>query len=254
MFIIDFICGLLGSIIRVIFNIFGQNYFVALLIFTFLTKLILFPLMLKQLKSTAALQKIAPEDRRLREKYKDNPEKLAQELGKLYTENKIKPLGGCIIPLIQIPIVLAMFWVVKQPLTYITQTDPAIIESYTQEYLGKEEVTESEMNEYEINIAKKYNLLDMNIGFGLNLGDTPKDAFSNDGNNRVSKLTLIIPLLLIAISQFPESNGFAVPYPTKLLCVFVVVILLVSLPDIGKSSTMFPEVLYLTISIVVLVA
>ena len=200
MFIIDFICGLLGSIIRVIFNIFGQNYFVALLIFTFLTKLILFPLMLKQLKSTAALQKIAPEDRRLREKYKDNPEKLSQELGKLYTENKIKPLGGCIIPLIQIPIVLAMFWVVKQPLTYITQTDPAVIESYTQEYLGKEEVTESEMNEYEINIAKKYDLLDMNIGFGLNLGDTPKDAFSNDGNNRVSKLTLIIPLLTLVFA------------------------------------------------------
>ena len=200
MFIIDFICGLLGSIIRVIFNIFGQNYFVALLIFTFLTKLILFPLMLKQLKSTAALQKIAPEDRRLREKYKDNPEKLSQELGKLYTENKIKPLGGCIIQLIQIPIVFAMFWVVKQPLTYITQTDPAIIESYTQEYLGKEEVTESEMNEYEINIAKKYDLLDMNIGFGLNLGDTPKDAFSNDGNNRVSKLTLIIPLLTLVFA------------------------------------------------------
>ena len=197
---IDFISGLLGSIIRVIFNVFGHNYFVALLIFTFLTKLILFPLMLKQLKSTAALQKIAPEDKKLREKYKDNPQKLNEELTKLYTENKISPLGGCLIPLIQIPIIFAMFWVVKQPLTYIVQTDPAVIESYTQEYLGKEEVTEAEMKEYEIAIAKKYNLLDMNIGLGLNLGDTPKDAFSQDENNRVSKLTLIIPLLTLVFA------------------------------------------------------
>lgn len=192
---IDFICGLLGSIIRAIYNVFGHNYLIALLIFTFLTKLILFPLMLKQLRSTAAIQKIAPEDKKLREKYKDNPQKLNEELTKLYAENKISPLGGCLIPLIQIPIILAMFWVVKQPLTYIAQTDTAVIESYTQEYLGKEEVTEAEMKEYEINIAKKYNLLDMNIGFGLNLGDTPKDAFSQDENNRVSKLTLIIPIL-----------------------------------------------------------
>ena len=67
---IDFISGLLGSIIRVIYNLVGNNYLVALLIFTFLTKLLLFPLMLKQLKSTAAIQKIAPEDKKLREKYK----------------------------------------------------------------------------------------------------------------------------------------------------------------------------------------
>ena len=197
---IDFISGLLGSIIRVIFNVFGHNYFVALLIFTLLTKLLLFPLMLKQLKSTASIQKIAPEDKKLREKYKDNPQKLNEELTKLYTENKISPLGGCLIPLIQIPIIFAMFWVVKQPLTYIVQTDPAVIESYTQEYLGKEEVTEAEMKEYEIAIAKKYNLLDMNIGLGLNLGDTPKDAFLQDENNRVSKLTLIIPLLTLVFA------------------------------------------------------
>ena len=192
---IDFICGLLGGIIRAIYNVCGHDYLIALLIFTFLTKLILFPLMLKQIRSTASIQKIAPEDKKIREKYKDNPQKMNEQLTKLYTENKISPLGGCLIPLIQIPIILAMFWVVKQPLTYIAQTDQSVIESYTKEYLGKEEVTETEMKEYEINIAKKYNLLDMNIGFGLNLGDTPKDAFSKDENNKVSKLTLIIPIL-----------------------------------------------------------
>ena len=119
---IDFISGLLGSIIRVIFNVFGHNYFVALLIFTLLTKLLLFPLMLKQLKSTASIQKIAPEDKKLREKYKDNPQKLNEELTKLYTENKISPLGGCLIPLIQIPIILAMFFVRYSVLFLFSET------------------------------------------------------------------------------------------------------------------------------------
>ena len=194
---INFISGILGGIIRVIYNLVGNNYLIALLIFTFLTKLILFPLMLKQLKSTAGIQKIAPEDKKLREKYKDNPVKLNEELTKLYAENKISPMAGCLLPIIQIPIILAMFFVVKQPLTYIAQMDQTEIKSYTAQYLQKEEVTDNEAKAYEINIAKEYDLLDMNIGNKISLGDTPKDAFSKDETRRVSKWTLSIPILTL---------------------------------------------------------
>ena len=200
---IEFISGILGGIIRLIYSVVGNNYLIALLIFTFLTKLILFPLMLKQLKSTAGLQKIAPEDKKLREKYKDNPVKLNEELTKLYADNKISPLGGCLLPIIQIPIVIAMFFVVKQPLTYIAQMDKSEIKTYTAQYLNKaegEEVTDNEMKAYEINIAKEYDLLDMKIGDKISLGDTPKDAFSKDETKRVSKWTLVIPVLTLVFS------------------------------------------------------
>ena len=200
---IDFISGILGGIIRLIYSVVGNNYLIALLIFTFLTKLILFPLMLKQLKSTAGLQKIAPEDKKLREKYKDNPVKLNEELTKLYADNKISPLGGCLLPIIQIPIVIAMFFVVKQPLTYIAQMDKSEIKTYTAQYLNKaegEEVTDNEMKAYEIKIAKEYDLLDMKIGDKISLGDTPKDAFSKDETKRVSKWTLVIPVLTLVFS------------------------------------------------------
>ena len=200
---IDFISGILGGIIRLIYSVVGNNYLIALLIFTFLTKLILFPLMLKQLKSTAGLQKIAPEDKKLREKYKDNPVKLNEELTKLYADNKISPLGGCLLPIIQIPIVIAMFFVVKQPLTYIAQMDKSEIKTYTAQYLNKaegEEETDNEMKAYEINIAKEYDLQDMKIGDKISLGDTPKDAFSKDETKRVSKWTLVIPVLTLVFS------------------------------------------------------
>lgn len=197
---INFISNILGSIIRVIYNLFGHNYLITLLIFTFLTKLILFPLMLKQLKSTAGIQKIAPEDKKLREKYKDNPVKLNEELNKLYAENKINPMAGCLLPIIQIPIILAMFWVVKQPLTYIAQMDQSEIKSYTAQYLNKEEVSDDEAKTYEINIAKEYDLFDMNVGDKINLGDTPKYAFSSDETKKVSKWTLLMPILTFIFS------------------------------------------------------
>ncbi len=199
---INFISSLLGSVIRVIYNIVGNNYLIALLLFTLLTKVLLFPLMLKQLRSTAGIQKIAPEDKKLREKYKDNPQKLSEELNKLYVENKINPMAGCLLPIIQIPIILAMFWVVRQPLTFVLNMDQAQIQTYTAQYLNKsvEQVTEKEMKAYEINVAKEYSEeinLNMDIGYGVNLGDIPQDAFSKDESKRVSKLTLIIPVLTL---------------------------------------------------------
>ena len=199
---IDFISGILGSVIRVIYRMVGNNYLIALLIFTFLTKLLLFPLMLKQLKSTKKKQKIAPEYNKLREKYKDNPVKLQEETTRLYAENKISPMAGCLLPIIQIPIILAMFFVVKQPLTYIAQMDQEQIASYTAEYLQKDvsELTENEIKGYEINIAKEYELLDMKIGSKISLGDTPKDAFSKDESVKVSKWTLLVPILTLFFS------------------------------------------------------
>lgn len=199
---INFISSVLGSVIRVIYNLVGQNYLISLLIFTVLTKLLLFPLMLKQLKSTEGIQRIAPEDKKLREKYKDDPVKLNQEITKLYADNKISPMAGCLLPIIQIPIIIAMFYVVKQPLTYIAQMDQATMNSYTAQYLNVEEdqITDKIAKQYEINIAKEYNLMDLSITSKISLGDTPKDAFSKDETKRVSKWTLVIPVLSLLFS------------------------------------------------------
>lgn len=199
---INFISSVLGSVIRVIYNLVGQNYLISLLIFTVLTKLLLFPLMLKQLKSTEGIQRIAPEDKKLREKYKDDPVKLNQEITKLYAENKISPMAGCLLPIIQIPIIIAMFYVVKQPLTYIAQMDQATMNTYTAQYLNVEpdQVTDKIAKQYEINIAKEYNLMDLSITNKISLGDTPKDAFSKDETKRVSKWTLVIPVLSLLFS------------------------------------------------------
>ena len=148
------------------------------------------------------MNKIGPEDQRIREKYKNDKNKQAEELTKLYAENKINPLGGCLPLLIQIPIIFAMFYIVKQPLTYIKQIPNDEIVNYTKQYLNKEEVSQKEVRAYELQIAKQYNLLDMKVTESFDLGEIPSNYFSKDQNNKAHAISLLVPILTIVISMF----------------------------------------------------
>ena len=192
--------AIVAAIIRLIYNLVGQNYGLAIIVFTIITKLLLLPLNYKQAKSMNELKKVAPLEKEIREKYKGNTEKMGEELMKLYQENKVNPYGGCLPLLIQLPIILAMFWIVKQPLTYIAEIPHEELKTYTQEYLQKEDVTDNEIKNSEIEIAKKHNLIDMEI-CGLNFGDDPSQSLKKDenGNISVSKWTLLIPIFSIIL-------------------------------------------------------
>lgn len=197
---IQAIASLLGYIIRFIYDIVGQNYFLTILIFTLFTKVILFPLTFGQIKSMEKMNKMAGKQKQIQDKYKNDKEKQTEELMKLYQENKVNPLSGCLPLLIQIPIILAMFYIVRQPLTYITQTSQEEIKTYTQQILNKEDVTEREMQENQLTIAKEKGLIDMKVVPGINLGDIPKNVFSKDENKKASPVSLIIPIFTVILS------------------------------------------------------
>lgn len=203
---IDFIAGILGALIRLIYDIVGQNYGLSIIIFTILTKVLLFPITYNQSKAMDDMSKVAPLEKEIREKYKGNKEKMSEELMKLYEKHKISPMGGCLPLLIQIPIILAMFYIVRQPLTYIVQTPVEKLEEYTQEYLEKQEVSENEIKGNEIQIANKYELIDMNF-FGINFGDVPSKAFSKNAEEKVSYITLIVPILTLVFSIFQTKQS-----------------------------------------------
>ena len=90
---INFIAEILGALIRLIYNIVGRNYGLSIIIFTILTKVLLFPVTYKQEKSMHEMGKVAPLEKEIREKYKGNNEKMAEELTKMYSEHKINPSG-----------------------------------------------------------------------------------------------------------------------------------------------------------------
>ncbi len=99
-------------------NLFG-NYGLALIFFTVIVRLILLPLSIKQQKSMQDTQKIQPELAKIREKYKNDKQKLNEETMKLYQKHGINPAGGCFPLLIQFPIIIGLYQAIIKPLTYM---------------------------------------------------------------------------------------------------------------------------------------
>jgi len=88
---------------------FTHNYGVAIILLTVLIRLILYPLMQKQMVSMREMQKIQPLMKEVQEKYKNDKERLNKELMALYKEHKVNPMGGCLPLLIQMPILILLF-------------------------------------------------------------------------------------------------------------------------------------------------
>ncbi len=90
-------------------HLFIPNYGIVIIIFSILIKIILTPLTITQMKSIKKMQLIAPILKELQEKYKDNPQKLNQEVMKVYREYGVNPFSGCWPLLLQLPILYALF-------------------------------------------------------------------------------------------------------------------------------------------------
>lgn len=112
----------LNFLLQALYRLSG-NYGIAIILLTLMIKVVLLPLTIRQTRSMIAMQKIQPEIRKLQEKYKDDKEKLSQEMMKFYKENKVNPLGGCLPLLLQMPVFIALFTVLRKYL----MTPPAII-------------------------------------------------------------------------------------------------------------------------------
>lgn len=111
---------------RVIFDLVG-NYGLSIIIFTIITKLIIFPGTYKQFKGTAKMAVLSPKISALRKQYGKNMVKFQEEQQKLFKEEGYNQLSGCLPALTQLPIILGVFNVVKRPLTYILQIDKTFI-------------------------------------------------------------------------------------------------------------------------------
>jgi len=92
---------------------FIPNYGVSILIFALLMKLLLYPLTLPQMRSSQKMQIVAPIINQVREKYKDDLQKQQQETMKVYSEYGINPMGGCLPILLQMPILFALYSVLR---------------------------------------------------------------------------------------------------------------------------------------------
>src|SRR5581483_8140018 len=92
------------------------DYGVAIALFTLAVMIVLTPLTLKETRSMMIMQSLQPEMKKLQAQYKDDRQKLNEELMKFYRENNINPLGGCLPLLIQLPV----FWILYRVIYGLT--------------------------------------------------------------------------------------------------------------------------------------
>ena len=103
-----FIARPLVSLLRLLYDVTG-NYGIAIILLTVLVKLVFFPLSNKSFRSMSAMKKLQPQMERLREQYKDDRQKLNQEMMELYKRYEVNPLGGCLPMIVQLPVFIGLY-------------------------------------------------------------------------------------------------------------------------------------------------
>jgi YidC/Oxa1 family membrane protein insertase len=117
----DPVYNFFGAILAFFYSII-PNLGVSIILLTVLVMLVLFPLTAKQAKAMMSMQRAQPEIKKLQAKYKNDRAKLNEEMMKFYQENKINPLAGCLPLLVQMPIFLALFRVMREPYKHIPKS------------------------------------------------------------------------------------------------------------------------------------
>lgn len=113
----DFLSNIVQQVITFLYgltNMLGvPSYGLAIVIMTVIVKLILYPLTKKQIESTKAMMSIQPKMKEIQEKYKDDKQRLNMELANLYKNEGVNPLAGCLPLLVQMPIMIGIFYGIR---------------------------------------------------------------------------------------------------------------------------------------------
>ena len=116
------IADIFGYLLNFLYNFFG-NYGISIIIFSILLRIILLPITISQQKSMKKSAKLQGQIQAIQAKYKNNPEKLNQETMELSKKEKMNPFSGCLSAVIQIFIILSVFWLVSSPLTHMKNVE-----------------------------------------------------------------------------------------------------------------------------------
>ena len=213
----DWLYQLLGLVMRLIYNL-VQNFGWSIIIFTVLVRVCMLPLVLKQQKSMAHMQKIQPALQEIQEKYQYDKNKQSEETMKLYQQHKINPLSSCLPLIVQMLVLFSVYAVIQNPITYVLQTTGDGVKTAFEALMnGAETLTgyssqldvaawvSSHMGEAGTLLTKAGSTLKpeqfaLNFKlFGLNLGSVPGVAIA-EGNS----IFWIFPLVA-ALSTFLTS-------------------------------------------------
>lgn len=186
----SFFANIFGWVLNFFYEFF-QNYGISIIVFSVCIKIILFPISIKQQKTMKKSAKVQAKMKELQNKYSNNKEKLNQEIMELYKSEKMNPFSGCLSSIVQIILLLSIFYLVRSPLTFMKKIDTNVIEEY------KTQISEESKNSAypEIAIVQQFGSQDEKVNINMNLLGLDLSAIpSTDLTNFKA---LIIPALYV---------------------------------------------------------
>jgi YidC/Oxa1 family membrane protein insertase len=108
------IVNILGGVLLYFHQTLGVAWWLSIVMLTVIVRSLLFPLTVKQVRSMRGMQDLKPHMDRVRAQFKDNPQRQREEMAKLYQEQGVNPLGGCLPIVVQMPIFIGMFYVIRK--------------------------------------------------------------------------------------------------------------------------------------------
>lgn len=190
----SFLANIFGYVLNFIYNL-VQNYGLAIIIFTVLLKVCMLPISIKQQKTLKKNAKMQVKVKEIQEKYANDQVRQSQELMELYKKENMSPFSGCLSSIVQLLIIISIFYLVSRPLTYMVHFDQDTLNQYIQEI---SEDSNERVNYQEIAVirekAKDDDKVALNMNFlGLDLSSIPSQNYSD-------WKVFIIPVLYVITS------------------------------------------------------
>ena len=177
-----------------------SNYGITIIAFTVLVKLCLYPLYIKQTKSMARLSDVQPKMMALQKKYANDKETLKIKMDELYKEEKFNPMGGCLPMLIQMPIIMGLFALLRYPMNYIA--DENMIFAFHESFFWIEDLSQPDPWILPI-IAGVATYISFTMNRMLN--DTGSAA-GNQMNGMMKMMQYIFPIMILWMARaFPSG-------------------------------------------------
>lgn len=183
----QFFANIFGYLLELLYNL-VNNYGIAIILFTVITKLILLPMSIKQQKTMKKSNKMQEKLKTIQFKYKNDPEKMNQEMMNLYKSENMSPFSGCLTSIIQMLLILSIFYLVRSPLTYMEKMPADKINQYA-----------GQLQEAGIEVSRVYPEIDLIREYNFLKEKNPEDS-------EVEKLNLQMNLLGLDLSKIPQQN------------------------------------------------
>lgn len=177
----DFFANTFGYVLNLLYNLLN-NYGLAIILFTILIKIILLPISIKQQRTMKKSAKLQEQMKSIQFKYKNDPEKMNQEIMSLYKSENMSPMSGCLSSIIQLILLLSIFYLVKSPLTYMRKIPTENLNNYVKQMQDEGKNVNNVYPEIDIIREKgpENEEVRLNMEFlGLDLSEIPQQSMSD---------------------------------------------------------------------------